>query len=733
MRYPLLILFLSWNFLSYSQNTNPNMADSLLHQATLFKQQHQNNEALKCYLQALKLAEKGHPFFNKINFSLGQFYYDWGLYDKCIGYLVQIESLQDNSVQNLTTLKLLAVSYEKSKNYDLALQNYKELYSRYHDKTHDKLKASILVSMATIYKKNGQYQQASAYEMENLGLRKSLKDTVGMYVALNNLGATFKNLNDNKKALDYFKQSYALSKLVGEEVQMGLTLMNIGLVYQLMSNHHLAVQNLSMALSIFQKKQKKFEIGQACNALGAIYFVTKEYSKASQYANIALSTAIEAKNLDIQSTSYKLLSRIYKSTNMLEESYSYLQKHAEIKDSLLVVKMMKEQEFAQKYLEIENKETQIKDLLIDKELKELHVKKLNLEKDTKDKAWEILKRDKELQEISYREQQLKKEKELHLLLFREQTYKMEANAKQIALMQQQKKFEEQKKLSKLKALNDKAKIDALQLNNQKGQLEKQALYKNILLVLLLIIPVFGFLIFRIYAYRQKAINSKLKNRSLDLEQRMLRAQMNPHFIFNAMNSIQSFVATNDTYSAEKYLARFSRLMRYILENSSKQLVCLEDELKMLQLYIELEQLRFDNKFTFEITTAKNMDAEYIFIPPLLTQPYIENAIVHGLCNKPGNDGFLKINYAIENNNVLICEIEDNGIGRKQAAQLKKSKKEMHKSMGMQVTKERFDMLAQTNKLDFSSHITDLYNENGEALGTKVSLRISFKEDDLEVS
>jgi hypothetical protein len=392
--------------------------------------------------------------------------------------------------------------------------------------------------------------------------------------------------------------------------------------------------------------------------------------------------------------------------------------------------MIKDQEFAQKLLDIEIKETQIKDLLIDKELKDLQVKKLGLEKDSKDKEWEILKKDKELLLILNREAQLNKEKELHLLTLREQTYKMEANAKQISLMHQQKVFEEQIKLNKLKEYGDKSKISELKLKNQQALLEKQVIYKNLLIVLIFLLPILGFLIFRIYAYRQNAINSKLMHRTLDLEQRMLRAQMNPHFIFNAMNSIQSFVTTNDSYSAEKYLARFSRLMRYILENSSKQYVCFEDELKMLRLYIELEQLRFDNKFTFEINVPADIDSEFIFIPPMLSQPYIENAIVHGLCNRIDNNGILKISYEIVDK-LLICLIEDNGIGRANAELLKSQKTELHKSMGMQVTKERFDMLAKSNKVDFSTEVIDLLDDNLKPSGTKVKLVITFREEDEE--
>lgn len=728
MQYRLLLFFLCCNFLVFSQNENDFKTDSLINKASELKKDNQFNNALKCYLQALKLATKGSSTSKKIHIELGQFYFDWGLYDKSIEYLKEEEPYSLNTEEHLKAIKLLALSFEKAKKYDLALNYFKDLSSKY--KEFSRNKATTYVSISNIYKKIGQYNQALIYELDNLEIRKHIHDTVGMYVALNNIGSTYKNLNDYPKALEYLTQSYNLSKQVKEELQMGVTLMNIGLLYQLSSNQELAIKNLLMALNIFQNKQKKFEIAQVANSLGAIYFGMNELNKAVKYAQIALKTGKQANILESQSSSYKLLSRIYKSKNDLDESYKYLQKHTDIKDSLLYTKMIKDQEFAQKLLDIEIKETQIKDLLIDKELKDLQVKKLGLEKESKDKEWEILKKDKELLLILNREAQLNKEKELHLLTLREQTYKMEANAKQISLMHQQKVFEEQIKLNKLKEYGDKSKISELKLKNQQALLEKQVIYKNLLIVLIFLLPILGFLIFRIYAYRQNAINSKLMHRTLDLEQRMLRAQMNPHFIFNAMNSIQSFVTTNDSYSAEKYLARFSRLMRYILENSSKQYLCFEDELKMLRLYIELEQLRFDNKFTFEINVPADIDSEFIFIPPMLSQPYIENAIVHGLCNRIDNNGILKISYEIVDK-LLICLIEDNGIGRANAELLKSQKTELHKSMGMQVTKERFDMLAKSNKVDFSTEVIDLLDDNLKPSGTKVKLVITFREEDEE--
>jgi hypothetical protein len=154
----------------------------------------------------------------------------------------------------------------------------------------------------------------------------------------------------------------------------------------------------------------------------------------------------------------------------------------------------------------------------------------------------------------------------------------------------------------------------------------------------------------------------------EMEMQALRAQMNPHFIFNCLNSINGFILENDPDAASDYLTKFSRLIRLILQNSNAPTVTLENELEALELYLEMEALRFENKFTFLIHCAEEVDAKYVDIPPLLIQPYVENAIWHGLLHKEGL-GNITIHLQ-QAGDVLLCTIEDDGIGRKRAAELK---------------------------------------------------------------
>jgi tetratricopeptide (TPR) repeat protein len=218
--------------------------------------------------------------------------------------------------------------------------------------------------------------------------------------------------------------------------------------------------------------------------------------------------------------------------------------------------------------------------------------------------------------------------------------------------------------------------------------------------------------------------SDLKLKASELEMQALRAQMNPHFIFNCLSSINHFILKNETDAASDYLTKFSRLIRIVLINSKSKLITLEDELEMLRLYLDMERLRFRNSFTYNINFINSVDIDNIYLPPLLLQPFAENAIWHGLMNKDG-EGHLEITLRIDND-FLICNIIDDGIGRKAAAEVNKSD-EKKKSLGLKITRERFDLLNETDQKKTFFEFEDLFDENGNAAGTKVVLKIRIRE------
>jgi tetratricopeptide (TPR) repeat protein len=218
--------------------------------------------------------------------------------------------------------------------------------------------------------------------------------------------------------------------------------------------------------------------------------------------------------------------------------------------------------------------------------------------------------------------------------------------------------------------------------------------------------------------------NELQQKAERLEMKALRAQMNPHFIFNCLSSINRFILVNNREEASDYLTKFSRLIRMVLQNSEKTLISLEAELDMLRLYLEMERLRFRNAFNYSITFLNTIDSATIFIPPLLMQPFAENAIWHGLMHKEGA-GNLDIALSVDGK-ILNCIITDNGLGREQAAKLKSKSAEKNKSMGMQITVERLALLNQLSGENTFFDIEDLLDENGSTSGTKVVLKMQYK-------
>jgi LytS/YehU family sensor histidine kinase len=201
--------------------------------------------------------------------------------------------------------------------------------------------------------------------------------------------------------------------------------------------------------------------------------------------------------------------------------------------------------------------------------------------------------------------------------------------------------------------------------------------------------------------------------------------MNPHFIFNSLNSISNFIIKNKTTIAQAYLAKFARLMRLILDNSREKMIPLEDEVETLQLYMEQERLRFNEIFDFKIKVDDSIDQEFTYVPPMLVQPFVENAILHGLAPK-GEQGDITVSFRMTESLIEVVVL-DNGIGRNAALKRKEQRDNKRKSLGMQVTQERLDIFREESGMEVAMQIVDLL-DGEKALGTKVILRIPFEEE-----
>jgi LytS/YehU family sensor histidine kinase len=228
---------------------------------------------------------------------------------------------------------------------------------------------------------------------------------------------------------------------------------------------------------------------------------------------------------------------------------------------------------------------------------------------------------------------------------------------------------------------------------------------TLLLILFLLLTVF--IIWKIYQERYKKV--LLHDKLLESELKALTAQMNPHFIFNILNTVQRFFVTKEVLVANKLLSKFGTLMRNILDNTSKSFISIEDEIRFLRNYLEIEQTRFSNKFEFEIIVAENIDISSL-IPSMIVQPFVENAIIHGVAPKE-DVGIIKIIFETLDDTLKIV-IDDDGVGRSNV------ENKMHVSHGIKLIKERLNILNSKNKTKYRLVIID---KKGTDLGTRVEL------------
>jgi putative methionine-R-sulfoxide reductase with GAF domain/ligand-binding sensor domain-containing protein len=223
--------------------------------------------------------------------------------------------------------------------------------------------------------------------------------------------------------------------------------------------------------------------------------------------------------------------------------------------------------------------------------------------------------------------------------------------------------------------------------------------------------------------REKEMEVLKLNKDLATSQlTTLRAQMNPHFIFNALNSIQQYVLQGNVVEANKYLSKFSKLQREVLNHSDQNFISLEKEIEVLALYLELEQLRFDGNFNYEVKIDAAIDVDEIKIPPMIIQPFVENSIWHGLMPKQG-ERWVHIHFELSSDDLLICTVTDNGIGRDASARLKQNGHGPHKSKGLSLVYDRLNILQQQYGQAFEVTIKDLVENNNVPTGTEVKLHI----------
>lgn len=289
------------------------------------------------------------------------------------------------------------------------------------------------------------------------------------------------------------------------------------------------------------------------------------------------------------------------------------------------------------------------------------------------------------------------------------------NAENIkSLVREEMNYEMERKAELQKAENEKREA----IYHERDKRQKQMITFGGLLLLLL----FG-LAFVIYNRLQLKKTLTLQRDLAEYEQKALHLQMNPHFVFNCLGSISSFIVQNGTDSAIKYLSKFSKLMRLTLEYSKETLIPIDKEIEGLQNYLELEQLRFNRMFDFNITKDPQIEDD-MAIPPLLLQPFVENAIIHGIVPKKER-GSININFSLLNDK-LVCTVTDDGIGFSKSKELKENSVTVHKSMALEITRKRLEVIQAFTSKTSQVDISELTDTEGHVAGTRIVLNLPIQ-------
>lgn len=546
----------------------------------------------------------------------------------------------------------------------------------------------------------------------------------------------YKEKGDTPRALASIDKSIALFKSEKLYNDMYFAVMAKGRFYAKIKEYQKATDCLFAALRYFEKhpgENPVVEIGSVCSLLADLYVNQNNYEKAIEYSKKVIACCDANKSLEYEDAtnhtrfvSYSVIGVSYRNLKKYNESLYYLNKALELakksdssfKISYVLTRIGSVKLAQQKYDEAEAILNEaLKGELDDKSLANGYTSMAQLYFAKKDyeKAYSFITNGLDLSiktenidlqevgsnllyELSLKRNDYKKALEMYQLHHKIVDYKKRETSKNV-LEKQQLKYDFEKKELKLKL--DAEKKNAVKNNWLIG-------LSGLLLVLLL-----GVFFYYRNNKQKQAIASLEKDQ---IKQKLLITQMNPHFIFNSIDNIQGLIHDKKDTEAVNYLTKFSKLTRQILENSNENYISLSEEIEMTKNYLAIQQLLYNNKFSHSITIENDIDQEAIFLPPMLTQPFIENAIKHGLSNT-STQGKIDIHFYLLKNK-LFFEVTDNGKGFDTV-----QKTSGHKSLAMTITKER--LVGYTKNQDFVVHTDNILDKDTKVVGAKVSFEIPY--------
>lgn len=603
--------------------------------------------------------------------------------DSLLTILSQLPERSKDDVNDTLRCRLLDLLAEESegeqwRRYSQELKELCELRLKKTEKN-EKLRQFYLRHLGSAYSGLGScnYENGDiilAIEQWQLGLNhyEKAKDTVGIATIVNNLGVSYMGLGELNKSLEFFNKSYLLAEKSASKADLAQIVNNIGFIY-------MKKNSLDTALSYYKKGQILAEesgsthsLAESINHIGYVYKLKSQYKEALTNYQKSLSLRESISDQKGISNSLNNIANCYIELKQYASALPNAKRSLEIGQTIGNVERIRQAAFS---------------------LKTIHENTGNYKDALKMYDLYIQMRDSTMNE-STRNEGLKK------------NLKYEFEKRELLLKEEQTRRE---------ALKD----------------QKRTYYTSFTFILLILLSVLFYSLYARYKHKKEKEQQDLLLRIKDSEIKALQLQMNPHFIFNSLNSVLEFISRSETNEAIKYLTKFSRLIRLVLEFSNRKNIFLSEEIELLTLYVDLENIRSEKGFNVHINLEEGLDPKNYEIHPMLIQPFVENSIIHGIQNKVKISerektlykGELNIYFSISGE-FLKCIIEDNGIGREQALIIKNSKSFNHLSLGMHITRERLDLISQrVSKIEYF----DLKDKNNQATGTRVEILIPLLE------
>ncbi len=547
----------------------------------------------------------------------------------------------------------------------------------------------------TSKRNKSQYLLATDYHERALKSAEDARDTRLITISLNNIGVDYRRRDMLEKAFDFHFRALKSAEKDNDDRSIAIATNSIGNIKLSDSKFNEAIEVFNRSLKLEQQRENDLGIAINLGNLGYAYEGLGQLDRAIEFYKRSLAVNEKLNNTTGMSICYTCLGTAYQKKKNYPLAMEYLQKALAINDKvdekihvadsyISIGRLLNDEgkyEEARKYLQ------QAIDLGLKWGFKSTLMEAYKSMGDNYQRAGNLtLAMDNNNYSILYKDSLLR-----------------EKSSTEFAQMQ---------------TLHDvHQKDNQIKQLQQEQDLSQLRIRRNLALAIALAGFLFMLIVGGFFYIRHR--NLQANRQTLQLELRSLRSQMNPHFIFNSLSSIHRYIWSNNQEEASDYLTKFSKLMRMILDNSQHTFIPLNREVESLRLYLDLEALRCNNMFDYSISVEDHINEEEVLIPPMIIQPYVENAIWHGLVHRK-EKGMLDITIGLKGK-VLEVTVTDNGIGRKMAMEIKEKKDRMHNSMGMKVTEGRIALIRKINNTkDANVEIHDL-QDNGQATGTRVRI------------